>query len=274
MNAPVQADNHPAPGQDAPHVPADIYHLALAPAWADAEQAAPDVLAAPDAPASPEPLDPQGALPATPTHAQTRSPSTQFSFINPNINSEDNEHEPVENQFQKDQVVIPEMAKTKSNPKKKSAKLPYPKKNQEIFFRIRNVISYGKFHPKLVARYGTKWAKVQIQARVYANSQGCGPYFNFIDCVDDSFHGGVHLDQTDWAFATERPLPRTLADSIHNYMVESDPDPTDAYIIHISRDQWHTPEVREAMEKELKNFSQFDVYDLVEDIGQAFITSG
>ncbi len=98
MNAPVQADNHPAPGQDAPHVPADIYHLALAPAWADAEQAAPDVLAAPDAPASPKPLDPQGALPATPTHAQTRSPSTQFSFINPNINSEDNEHGKLRNE--------------------------------------------------------------------------------------------------------------------------------------------------------------------------------
>ena len=77
------------------------------------------------------------------------------------------------------------MANKKSNPKKKGAKLPYPKRNQEIFFRIKNVIAYNKVHPSLVEKYGNRWAKVKILARVYANSQNRGPYFNFQDCSDE-----------------------------------------------------------------------------------------
>ena len=77
--------------------------------------------------------------------------------------------------------------------KKKGKKAPYPKKNQIIFFRIKNIIKYGKIHPKLVAKYGLTWAKVKIDAKVYSNSQGAGPYFNF-EGLSDGFQGGVHLD--------------------------------------------------------------------------------
>ena len=189
-----------------------------------------------DAPASPNPQEAQDELPVTPPlplQAQARSPTTQFSFINPDINSEHDIPNTVTHQFQREEEGR-EMAK-KSNPKKKGAKLPYPKKNQTIFFRIKNTVAYNKIHPNLVEKYGNKWVKVQILTRVYANSQNSGPYFNFKDCADENYLGGVHLDQTDWAFSTERPLPRTLADSIHNYMVEDDPQTLDSYIVHISR---------------------------------------
>ena len=271
----------------APVIPAPAHAQVPAPAPVPVQDIAdPDVLADSDdhqapgdyeAPASPALQEAQEELPVTPplpAPVQARSPRTQFSFINPDINTEHNPSNTVTPQFQGGTEVIENEMSKKSNPKKKGAKLPYPKKNQTIFFRIRNVISYNKIHPLLVEKYGNRWAKVQILARVYANSQNSGPYFNFKDCADENYLGGVHLDQTDWAFSTERPLPRTLADSIHNYMVEDDPETLDSYISHISRDQWHSPEVQEAMAKELKNFSDFEVYDLVPDQGQPFITSG
>ena len=63
-----------------------------------------------------------------------------------------------------------------------------------------------------------------------------------------------------------------MTDSIHNYLVED--DPVDIYTVHVDRNKWHLPEVQEAMKKELDNFTKFDVYDLVKDVGQPFITSG
>ena len=264
---------HPAPAapvQAAPLTPAD---------QVIPDPAIPDDLS--DLPSTSQSRDTPPMTPPQLSQSQSRSPRTQFSFINPNINTEQSEQETVQAEHrsdqvdnQSDQVNNQRMANKKSNPKKKGAKLPYPKRNQDIFFRIKNVIAYNKVHPALVEKYGNKWAKVKILARVYANSQNSGPYFNFQDCAEESYKGGVHLDQTDWAFATERPLPVTLADSINNYLVESDPDPLDTHIVHITRDQWHTPEVQEAMAKELKNFADFQVYDLVEDRGQPFITSG
>lgn len=161
--------------------------------------------------------------------------------------------------------------KRKVNMKKKGLKKTYPKVGQEIFFRVKNWIKYGKVHPTLIAKYGSTWANVVITMKVYAQSQGLGPYFNFKE-VGTDFEGGVHLDETEWSFSSSKPLPRTLNDSIHNYLVEDDPE--DVYTIHVDRNKWHLPEVQEAMRKELDNFSNFDVYELVKDEGQHFITSG
>ena len=154
---------------------------------------------------------------------------------------------------------------------KKKGKKPYPKKGETIFFRIKNGTKYGQIHPALVQKYGQEWVKAKVLRKVYDNSQKCGPYFN-IEVIRDGIQDGVHLDQTEWSFCTDRPMPKTLSDSIHNYLVEEDPD--DVYVVHIDRKHWHKPEVQEAMKKELSNFSNFDVYDLVEDKGQHFITSG
>ena len=167
------------------------------------------------------------------------------------------------------------MARRKvSNPKKKGKKLPYPKKNQEVFFRIRNPKDYAKIHRDLVDRYGNNWVKIKILNRAFANSQKSGPYFNFQEIEDPEYKNGLHLDQCDWAYANQRPMPRTLADSIHNYLVEDDVMPIDTFVQHVDRRLWHTDEVQQAMSKELGNFTQFDVYDLVKDEGQQYITSG
>ena len=163
--------------------------------------------------------------------------------------------------------------KTKPNTKKKGVKLPYPKRGQEVFFRIKSTTGYSKIHPTLVTKYGAGWANVTVLNKVYANSQKSGPYFNFRD-NEDGFEGGIHLDQTQWTFSNSKPLPRTLVDSIHNYLVEDDPQIRDAHVVQVNRDKWHLPEVQEAMRKELDNFTKFDVYDLVPDQGQHFITSG
>ena len=166
-----------------------------------------------------------------------------------------------------------EKTKSKANPKKKGVKLPYPKRGQEIFFRIKNPREYAKIHPSLVDKYGDKWTKITIMNRVYKDSQKSGPYYNFED-KEDNTQGGIHLDQTQWNFANSRPLPRSLADSIHNYLVEDDPEIHNVHTVVVSRDKWHLPDVKEAMQKELDNFANFDVYDLVPDQGQHHITSG
>ena len=216
--------------------------------------------------------------PVTPARTRTpqpsRSPSAEFSFISPTINQidqTDNDQFPGGSQSDESADTMP---RKKTNPKKRGIKPPYPKRNQEIFFRIRNTTEYSKIHPTLVERYGKKWVKVIIMCRVFQNSQGCGPYFNFTESEDPNFKDGVHLDQTDWSYVNSMPMPRTLADSVHNYMVEDDPEPLDSYVVHVPRDQWHTPEVQEAMQKELKNFAEFQVYDLVKEEGQPYITCG
>ena len=78
---------------------------------------------------------------------------------------------------------------TKPHPKKKGLKLPYPKKGQEVFFRIKSTTSYSKIHPALVTKDN-----------------------------EDGFEGGVHLDQTQWTFSNSKPLPRTLVDPIHYHL--------------------------------------------------------
>ena len=189
-----------------------------------------------------------------------------------NPGQEDNQPETDQPQPSSDEVMTGTRRKTTvHNPKKKGKKMPYPKAGQKIFFRINNWMKYGKTHPTLVAKYGAKWANVEITKKVYTNSMGMGPYFNFKD-VEDSFEGGVHLDETTWSFASAKPLPTSITDSIHNYLVEDDPE--DVYTVHVDRSKWHLPEVQEAMRKELDNFTKFEVYDLVKDEGQHFITSG
>ena len=164
----------------------------------------------------------------------------------------------------------PAMA-TRGKAIKKKGKKPYPKKGEMIFFRIKNETRYGQVHPALVEKYKQEWVKAKVLGKVYDNSQKCGPYFN-IQVIKDGIQDGVHLDQTEWSFCNDRPMPKTLSDSIHNYLVEEDTE--DVYVVHIDRKHWHKAEVQEAMQKELNNFSNFDVYDLVEDKGQHFITSG
>ena len=166
-----------------------------------------------------------------------------------------------------------EMENSKPHQKKKGMKLPYPKKGQEIFFRVKSVKKYEKIHPAITNKYTDNWVNVKVMGKVYKDSQKSGPYFNFKD-KEDGFEGGIHLDQTQWTFSNSKPLPRTLADSIHNYLVEDDPQIPNVYTVQVARDKWHLPEVREAMKKELDNFANFDVYDLVPDQGQHFITSG
>ena len=110
-----------------------------------------------------------------------------------------------------------------------------------------------------------------VTKKVYSNSMNMGPHFNFKD-DEENLKGGVHLDETTLSFASVKPPPASMTDSIHNYLVENNPE--DVHTVNVDRNKWHLPEVQEAMRKELDNFTEFEVYDLVKDKGQHFILSG
>ena len=228
----------------------------------------------------PDPIPQEPALPAPPSPAQLPALDNPAQPPTPPNTDPDKREERLENEADvgdlpnnQEEEREMENSKTKPHQKKKGVKLPYPKKGQEIFFRVKSTRNYGKIHPAITTKYADNWVNATILGKVYKDSQKSGPYFNFKD-KEDGFEGGIHLDQTQWTFSNTKPLPRTLADSIHNYLVEDDPQLPNVYTVQVARDKWHLPEVREAMKKELDNFAKFDVYDLVPDRGQHFITSG
>ena len=222
-------------------------------------------------PHDPEPAPPSPAqFPALDNPAQPPTPPNTDPDKSEERLEEEAEVEDIPNEEEEREM---ERSKSKPNPKKKGVKLPYPKRGQEIFFRVKSTRSYGKIHPAITTKYADNWVNVTILGKVYKDSQKSGPYFNFRD-KEDGFEGGIHLDQTQWTISNTKPLPRTLADSIHNHFVEDDPQLPNVYTVQVARDKWHLPEVREAMKKELENFAKFDVYDLVPDRGQHSITSG
>ena len=252
-----------------PVVQAPAQPPAQAPVVAPAQAQAPGPAPAQAAPAPA--LDLVPGAPVLPELAPRQSDHNEEDLIPATEENHSDATQEAEEEEEREEEGKMTGTKKKVNPKKKGKILVYPKQGQEIFFRVKNWMKYGKTHPKLIAKYGNTWANVRVTKKVYANSQNMGPYFNFKD-VEEDFEGGVHLDQTDWSFSSNKPLPRTLNDSIHNYLVEDDPQ--DVYTIHVDRSKWHTPEVQEAMRKELKNFTDFDVYELVKDVGQHYITSG
>ena len=170
--------------------------------------------------------------------------------------------------------------------KQKKKKPVYPTKNTNIFFKVKDGKSYSKVNDKLPDEYLKGWHKVMILAKVAENSKGCGILYNFVD-VEKNFYHWIHLNQTEWYFANDLPLPRENPDSIHNYLVSDEPTPSqislgwipeipnwDTHLTFVPKTQWSSEPVQDAMQRELQNFANFDVFDLVEHTNQQYVTSG
>ena len=119
------------------------------------------------------------------------------------------------------------------------------------------------------------WVKVTVFQRVYKNSMNSGPIYNVYKDDDKTQLKWVYLDQVDWYYANENPTSNVH--SVRNFLVDSELSNSktyDTHVVHVPRSEWKEPEVQLAMQKELKNFTDFDVYDLVKDEGQQTISSG
>ena len=109
------------------------------------------------------------------------------------------------------------------------------------------------------------WCQVKVLKRTHKNSQNRGPYFHVR--YSDGSEGGIYLDETDWHFVDKSVIPAHYADSVHNYIEETDDeeddDITEVHVVHIPQDKWHEKPVQDAMQKELANFRNFQVYERV-----------
>ena len=132
----------------------------------------------------------------------------------------------------------------------------YPKRNQWIIFKDDDGV----------------WRHVQVLQKIYNNSHNMGRYYKI---MSEGKPDGLYIDAVEWYYAGPTPAKKGQ-DSVIHYLTDwcDLTQPQDILVIFVPRAKWNTFEVKEAMKKELKNFENFEVYKLVDDIGQDFISSG
>ena len=120
------------------------------------------------------------------------------------------------------------------------------------------------------------WRPAKIKERcTKGKSNKKGPWFNWI-YMDDNTEAGNYISLHSWYYMNDKPAPVYFQQSVHHYMegCQKGQTPNPIHVVHVPREEWSTPPVQKAMEKELKNFDDFSCYELVDDEGQEAVSSG